>query len=99
MGKLKASENPELNLEMTAIDAVTEVHYSQMNPRYQQILDNDAALHQQIEDSKTTVDSEISDTSENPVQNKVIAARFAAQGAPVLIQEDAPSDTSALWVW
>jgi hypothetical protein len=49
--------------------------------------------------SDVTVDSEISETSENPVQNKVIAARFEAQGAAVLIQEDAPSDTSALWVW
>jgi hypothetical protein len=99
MGNLKASEKPELNLEMNAIDATTEVHYSQMNPRYQQLLDNDAALHQQIEDNKTTVDEELSDSSTNPVQNKAVAARFAAQGAPVLIQEDAPSDTSALWVW
>jgi hypothetical protein len=49
--------------------------------------------------NEVTVDAEISDESENPVQNKAIAARFAAQGAPVLIQEDAPSDTSALWVW
>lgn len=46
-----------------------------------------------------TVDTEMSETSENPVQNKAIAARFEAQGAAVLIQEDAPSDTTALWVW
>jgi hypothetical protein len=49
--------------------------------------------------TKTVVDEEISDESTNPVQNKAVAARFAAQGAAVLIQEDAPSDTSALWVW
>ena len=45
------------------------------------------------------VDSELSDTSENPVQNKVVKAAIDAKGAPVLIQETTPSDTSALWVW
>lgn len=48
---------------------------------------------------EVTVDSELSNTSENTVQNKVITAALEAKGAPVLIQELTPSDTTALWVW
>lgn len=49
--------------------------------------------------NKTVVDSELSETSENSVQNKVVNAAIKSLGAPVLIQESAPSDTTALWVW
>lgn len=48
---------------------------------------------------EVTVDAELSDTSENPVQNKVVKASIDSKGAPVLIQESTPTDTSALWVW
>ena len=48
---------------------------------------------------EVSVDAELSDTSENPVQNKVVKSAIDAKGAPVLIQEDTPTDTSALWVW
>lgn len=49
--------------------------------------------------NKTVVDTAMSATSTNPVQNKVVYAEVARLGAPVLIQEEAPSDTSALWVY
>lgn len=48
---------------------------------------------------EVTVDAELSDTSDNPVQNKVVKAAIDSKGAPVLIQESTPTDTSALWVW
>lgn len=35
----------------------------------------------------------------NPNIEGSLANQLAAKGAPVLIQEDTPTDTSALWVW
>ena len=49
--------------------------------------------------NKTVIDSALSDTSTNTVQNKVIKAAIDAKGAPVYLQETAPSDTSGLWAW
>lgn len=48
--------------------------------------------------NKTIVDSALSETSENPVQNKVVKAAIDAKGAPVIISDTAPSDINALWV-
>lgn len=48
---------------------------------------------------EVVTDDELSDTSENTVKNKVVKAAIDAKGAPVIIQETTPSDTSALWVW
>lgn len=45
------------------------------------------------------VDKALSDTSENAISNKAVKEAIDAKGAPVLIQETTPSDTSALWVW
>jgi len=49
--------------------------------------------------NKTVVDDNLSDTSDNPVKNKAVKAALDAKGAPVLIQEAAPDDKTALWVW
>lgn len=48
--------------------------------------------------NKTTVDSALSSSSTNPVQNKVVYAAIKSLGAPVLIQDTEPSDKTALWV-
>lgn len=47
---------------------------------------------------EVTVDAELSDTSENPVQNQAVTAAITALGAPVLIQDTEPDDKTALWV-
>ena len=48
--------------------------------------------------NEVTVDSELSETSTNPVQNAAVTAAITALGAPVLIQDTEPSDKTALWV-
>lgn len=49
--------------------------------------------------NEVTVDSELSETSENPVQNKVVNTAIAALGAAVIISATAPSQTAnVLWV-
>lgn len=49
MAKIVASNNPELQLEMEAMDKNTPAHYSQWNERHQQLLNNDACLADEIE--------------------------------------------------
>lgn len=48
--------------------------------------------------NKTIVDSALSSSSINPVQNAAVTAAITALGAPVLIQDTEPSDKTALWV-
>lgn len=49
--------------------------------------------------NKTVVDSELSEESENPVQNKVVDAALKSLGAAVIISDTAPDRTeNVLWV-
>jgi hypothetical protein len=48
MAMITANENPELNLEMEAMDRNTPAHFSEWNTRHQQLLDNDSNLNQQL---------------------------------------------------
>lgn len=50
--------------------------------------------------NQVDVDSELSATSINPVQNKAVDAAIKSLGASVIISETAPSQTdNVLWVW
>ena len=48
VANITANTNPELKLEMEALDRNTPAHFSQFNERNQQLLDNDKALLEEI---------------------------------------------------
>ena len=48
MANLTAAANPELVLEMQAMERTTPAHYDEWNRRHQQLLDNDKFLHEQM---------------------------------------------------
>lgn len=50
MAKITASTNPELKLEMVAMDRNTPANFSKFNERNQQLLDNDKALSEEMTD-------------------------------------------------
>lgn len=55
MAKITANSNPELKLEMEAMDRNTPAHFSQFNERNQQLLDNDKALSEEMTGKGLTV--------------------------------------------
>lgn len=48
MANLVAADNPELVLQMTAMERTTPAHYDEWNVRHQQLLDNDKYLNEQF---------------------------------------------------
>ena len=48
MANLTAAANPELVLEMEAMERTTPAHCDEWNRRHQQLLDNDKFLHEQM---------------------------------------------------
>jgi hypothetical protein len=55
-------------------------------------------LKKEFESLTIELDTELNETSENAVQNKVVTAAIKSLGVPVLIQTDEPEDKTALWV-
>lgn len=52
MAQITASNNPEYNPSMEAMERTTPGHYSEWNRRHQQLLDNDEYLKQQKVDGE-----------------------------------------------
>ena len=48
MANLTAAANPELVLEMQAMERTTPAHCDEWNRRHQQLLDNDKFLHEKM---------------------------------------------------